>query len=1239
MKNSTQWRWSAFIMLVFASMFNSSLYAQCSYELSLDDSYGDGWNGNTIDVRVGATTTNYTLSNGFDTTIVLTVNTGDTIQLTYYNTGLYQSEVSFELFDPNQTSIYASGQGPSAGLNLDTTGVCPTCPAVTQITLDSATSSSVSVSWAAVGAASGYQLEWGPCGFIPGTGMNATTANTYYTITGLAPSQCVDVYITTDCTGGGGGYSNQTGPSSFTSLQPVIDSFPFFTNFEANNGYFLASGSNASWQWGSPAGTVISSASSGSNAWVTNLSGNYNNSENSFLTSSVFDLSNETGSFILSFDLWYVTENNYDEAWVEMTTDGINWTKVTDNGTAVGWYNDLGNQWWENTNSGWTATSIILSNIAGQSTVQFRFAFSSDGSVSREGVAVDDFRLEELTCGVPSAFATTFVTSDSAGFSWTTSSGYSNIEYGVAGFTQGSGTMILGATGADTITGLMAGTSYEIYIQDSCAPGAIGLWVGPYTITTQQATVNTFPYTEDFETTSGGWIQGGNNSSWAWGAPAGTVISGAGQGTNAWVTNLTGDYNNSELSYLQSVIFDCSGNANDLQYTFSMNFETENNYDEGWVEYSFDGTNWTKLLDAGSAIGWYNDLGNQWWEDDDGLTWTTRYNIIPGSAGQSYVQIRHVFSSDGSVTREGFGIDDITVDPLSCAVPSGLTAANLTPFTADLLWNSTGNNWNVEWGPAGFVAGTGQGNLINTTVDSVSITGLMANTCYDFYVQDSCSGGNSAWIGPFNFCTPPTCPAPTNLGVNSVDTATATLVWDGNNLPGNYIIEYGQNGFQQGSGTVVTTTADSLPLTGLTNATNYCFYVQELCSSTDTSAWAGPFCFTTLCGNNIPGDGFNNPIIANGPIVYGGSTSVCYTNQNSSRGSVDVIFQYTPSSGTTAASFESCGSSYDTYLYLLDANQVQLTSNDDACGLQSQIMNYAVTPGTTYYLVLESFSTSTTGNFTITITETNPCPAPTNLMTSATSCTELDLIWNNGGASTSYEVEYGATGFAQGSGTSVLSNDTTELISGLSPLTDYDVYVRGFCSGDTSTWVGPMTFSTDSAITPVIIATASIVNVSLTDASVFLDASNTVADSINWEYGDTITGPMNVSGDTATVTYYANDSWPIVVTAYNNCGSTTDTIYVTVASIGIAETSINYSFRVFPNPSTGLVTVSVEEATASSAQVQLMDLRGRVLETVQLNNIDGTREIQMDLSDLPKGVYILKYRSEATHATSRVVLQ
>lgn len=1131
----------AFFLLL--PLFNSSIQAQCAYELKLEDSWGDGWNGNTIDVRVGSTTTNYTLSNGNDTTLILNVTTGDTIQLTYYASGLYQSEVSFELFDSQQASIYASGQAPPAGLNLDTTAACPSCIVPNAMALDSNSTSSLSVSWTGTGAGS-YTLEWGACGFTPGMGMMATTSNTNYTLTGLNPAECYDVYITADCSGTGNGFSSQGGPFSFNTNQPVLSTFPDTVNFESNSGYFLGSGTNSTWQYGSPSGTVIANAASGNFAWVTNIFGNYNANELSYLTSPYYDFTAETDDFLVSFSLLYDTENNYDESWMEVSISGSAWTKVVDNGTAVNWYNDATNEWWEGTNSGWQTSSIIMDSLAGQDSVQFRMVMQSDGSFQEEGVGFDDFILAPLSCGVPSGFAANAFASDSAGVSWTSTSGFSNIEFGPSGFTQGQGTMIYGVTGTDTITGLMAGTTYDVYIQDSCGVGNLGLWAGPFSFTTQQLTVSTFPYVETFEADNGGWISGGSNSTWEWGTPAGSVITSAGQGMSAWVTNLDGDYNSSENSYVQTLIFDCSSLASDLNYSFLMQFETENNYDEGWVEFSFDGTNWTKLVNAGQAQGWYNDLNNQWWENTDGA-WSMRSNVIPGSAGQSFVQVRHVFSSDGSVTREGFGIDSVYA-----------------------------------------------------------------------YV--------------------PSCPAPGSLMATNIDTASVTLTWDGS-VPSTYYVEWGASGFQQGMGTMDTVMTDSLNISGLNYGSEYCFYVAELCGAGDTSTWSGPYCFMTACPPALPGNTYSTAIAFTGNGSFTGSNTGCIADSVSLRSGREVVYEYTASAGATSVDIQTCGSTYDTYLYIVASDQTTvLASNDDACGTQSQILGTSVTPGTTFYIVIEGFSSSSQGNYVLDVVETIPCPAPTNIFVSNSSCTELEITWTGSDSASTYDVEYGAMGFTPGSGTMVSSSDTVELVSGLTPQTSYDFYVRSICPADTSIWTGPFMATTDSGSIASLNAIFTIDTVTSTDAIVLFDATGSVADSIYWDFGDT-TGTTG-SGVTTSNTYYSNGTYNVIVTAFTACGSVTDTLVVTITTISIEETVLG-SFTAYPNPTSGYINVSFEGAAGNTATIELINMQGQVLETVSTDLSNGSREIRLNLASLPKGVYLIKYHDEKSYAMETVILK
>src|SRR5690606_20292603 len=82
------------------------------------------------------------------------------------------------------------------------------------------------------------------------------------------------------------------------------------------------------------------------------------------------------------------------------------------------------------------------------------------------------------------------------------------------------------------------------------------------------------------------------------------------------------------------------------------------------------------------------------------------------------------------------------------------------------------------------------------------------------------------------------------LTATNITSVSATLGWtsDGNNFD----IEWGTQGFTQGSGTLVTDIAtNSYNLTNLDYNTQYQFYIRQDCTVNE-SDWAGPFSFTTL---------------------------------------------------------------------------------------------------------------------------------------------------------------------------------------------------------------------------------------------------------------------------------------------------------------------------------------------------------------------------------------------------------
>lgn len=197
------------------------------------------------------------------------------------------------------------------------------------------------------------------------------------------------------------------------------------------------------------------------------------------------------------------------------------------------------------------------------------------------------------------------------------------------------------------------------------------------------AQINTFPYTEDFESGAGGWTADNTtNGTWELNAPAGTIINSAASGAMAWVTNATGNYNTSDNSWVQSPEFDFSGLPDP---TFSANvwWQAENSWDGANLQTSIDGgATWQTVGAFGNPGNWYTDntvSGLTFTGSQDGWTgagggWVNATHDLTGMGGQSSVYLRVTFGSDASVTQEGFAFDDVSLT-LSAPGPSTVSEA------------------------------------------------------------------------------------------------------------------------------------------------------------------------------------------------------------------------------------------------------------------------------------------------------------------------------------------------------------------------------------------------------------------------------------------------------------------------------------------------------------------------------------------------------------------------------------
>lgn len=201
----------------------------------------------------------------------------------------------------------------------------------------------------------------------------------------------------------------------------------------------------------------------------------------------------------------------------------------------------------------------------------------------------------------------------------------------------------------------------------------------------------TTPYINNFDMQTIDWYVDtllSENTTLDFGVPQGTLINAAATGDSAWVTNLSGDYSNNELSYLTSTCIDFSNYSEDPVLSFAINYDTETSWDGAWLEVTMGDGKWNKLGAFGQGTNWYNventitDLGNVWAGNSNG--WLIAELPLDGFAGLESARFRFGFDSDGSVQNEGFAIDDIQI--LGCLETFDWTTdiqETSTPTSAD----------------------------------------------------------------------------------------------------------------------------------------------------------------------------------------------------------------------------------------------------------------------------------------------------------------------------------------------------------------------------------------------------------------------------------------------------------------------------------------------------------------------------------------------------------------------------
>lgn len=401
-------------------------------------------------------------------------------------------------------------------------------------------------------------------------------------------------------------------------------------------------------------------------------------------------------------------------------------------------------------------------------------------------------------------------------------------------------------------------------------------------------------------------------------------------------------------------------------------------------------------------------------------------------------------------TTDNFPTSGLTYSwaPPACFAPSGLAATNPTSNSITLNWNlgAAPPAWNIEWGTPGFTPGTGSalGSQVVSGSPTTSITGLNPNTTYQVYIQSDCGvDGQSTWAGPISFTTLqiPVSSFPWNEGFET--------------LPAQWTFVNGTQVNQWHAGPATNNGgANSLYISNTAGATN--------AYATGNASRVHAYRDITL------------PAVGEASLSFDWR-GVGESNFDDLRAWI-VPVTFNPVAGTaiTAA-----------------ADRIALTG---FLGGQASWVTFNGTipasfAGTTGRLIFEWRNNSSGGtqppaavdNVQITV---NPCISVSALTLAGLSSTSANLSWTAGSTETSWNIQWGAPGFTPGTGAQLgaaTSGTNSYSITGLTPETNYQVYVQADCDADgVSSWVGPLNVFTGYCVPTGTSGSTQITNVTLT---------------------------------------------------------------------------------------------------------------------------------------------------------------
>ncbi len=1001
----------------------------------------------------------------------------------------------------------------------------PACPPVTEIALVSSDTSMLSVTWAENGDATAWTVEYGISGFTAGTGITVTATTLPFIITGLTPTTAYDIYVTPVCATG----SSAARSATFLTADSYIG-LPFVCDFEnaaQNTLWTLDNGTNAN-KW--HIGTAANNGGSHS-LYVSNDNGTSNAYT---VTSSTVDYAYvdvqvaSPGDHIISFDWRCQGEGNYDFLRVvlvphsETLTAGTALpTGLSTASTPASWIAlDGGSKL--NLQSTWQSYSGVVA-VSAAGVYHLAFVFRCDGSGgTTPPPAVDNISFAAFPCPRPDSITLSNLSSSTADLAWSEMGSATEWQYQLD-----SDSINMVYTTAVALTGLTADTTYTFKVRSVCGGGDTSFW-RMYEFSTPCNFI-TVPYVQDFEgeatsSSSTGSVFVGcwnriNNGTSSGGYPyvGGSTYNHTAGGAKGlyWYNSTTaGSYGDYMCAVLPPV--DTAISISSLQLSFWGKSSSATASPLLQVGVMTDPNNLATFV----GVDTFNVSGTSWRE--------IQVPLSTYAGNGRYVAIK----ADRAGNSWGVYTDDFILDYApTCIVPRNVVAIHATTYSLTVDWTDVtpATEWQVEYGPQGFVRGSSAGTLMTVYSHPITVTGLDTLSNYDFYIRPVCTVGDTAgWRNePSATLNTAICDNAEDFTIGSPSSGGVTyfapvnnyykytfseVIIESSEIGGTMNIEYIGYYYDYG--------------TAMTDKTNCTIYFQPTTKSTFSSSSDVEALDTTSA-----------VMVYTGPL-------------NCSRGwnyfPLDTVYYFDASTNLMVIVDDNSG----------DYNSTSYVFRSEPCSGNKVLYYYSDSQNPDPLIISSAYTGTKAVNSWRPVMQLLSCSAPycPRPVIASLSQTHESVTVSWTGDSNNYEVNIKESAAIDWSATDIAVTGHTYTFTGLQPSTSYSVRVRQDCNG-----IGYSEWVVDTVITDMLpcLPPDSLTTFGITNATATFDwvpfGLETLWDVHVWNTAgfDTIytvsTHPVILGGYIPGVTYNASVR-PLCGDANNIIGGWSDTLSFTTAT-------------------------------------------------------------------------------------------